>query len=107
MHRMHQLLRSEEYPNCTQLAKEFGVAKRTIKRDVEFMKDRLKLPVGFDPRNNGYFYSSPVESFPDLPMTEAEVFGLFVASKAIEQYRGTPFARASEHGVSQNHGAAG
>ena len=38
MHRIHQLLQNRQYPNCTKLAKEFEVAKRTMKRDIEFMK---------------------------------------------------------------------
>ena len=42
---------------------------------------------------NGYFSTDAVDHFPELPMSEADVFALFVASKAIEQYRGTPFQR--------------
>ena len=96
MHRIHQLLQNREYPNCTKLAREFEVVRRTMKRDIEFMKDQMRLPIEFDARRNGYFYAEPVDHFPDRPMSEAEVFGLFVASKAIEQYRGTPFQRLLE-----------
>jgi predicted DNA-binding transcriptional regulator YafY len=96
MHRIHQLLQNKDYPNCTKMAMEFEVAKRTMKRDIEFMKVRMGLPIGFDVERNGYFYTEPVERFPELPMSEAEVFGLFVASKAIEQYHGTPFQRLLE-----------
>jgi len=96
MHRVHQLLQNREYPNCTKLAKEFEVVKRTMKRDIEFMKDQMRLPIEFDVRQNGYFYTEPVDHFPELPMSEADVFGLFVASKAIEQYHGTPFQRLLE-----------
>ena len=96
MHRIHQLLQNKEYPNCTKLAKEFEVAKRTMKRDIEFMKDQMQLPIGFDVGQNGYFYTEPVDHFPELPMSEADVFALFMASKAIEQYQGTPFQRLLE-----------
>lgn len=96
MHRIHQLLQNKQYPNSPKLAKEFEVAKRTIKRDVEFMKYRMGLPIDFDKKENGYVYTEPVERFPEMPMTEAEVFALFVASKAIEQYKGTPFQRLIE-----------
>lgn len=97
MHRIHQLLLNAEYPNSSNLAREFEVAGRTVKRDVEFMRDRLGLPVDFDPRRKGYYYTRRVDQpFPGVPMTEAEVFGLFVASKAIEQYRGTPFQHLLE-----------
>lgn len=96
MHRIHQLLQNRQYPNCTKLAKEFEVAKRTMKRDIEFMKDRMHLPIGFDVQRNGYIYTEKVDRFPELPMSEAEVFAVFVASKAIEQYRGTPYQRLLE-----------
>lgn len=96
MHRIHQLLQHNEYPNSTKLAKEFEVVKRTVKRDILFMKERLELPIGFDVYKNGYHYTKPVHHFPELPMSEADVFALFVASKAIEQYRGTPFQRLLE-----------
>jgi predicted DNA-binding transcriptional regulator YafY len=93
MLRIHQLLKNEQYPNSPRLAREFEVVKRTVKRDIEFMKDRISLPIGFDTKRNGYYYTAPVEEFPELPMSEADVFGLFVANKAIEQYKGTPFQR--------------
>jgi proteasome accessory factor B len=96
MRRIHQLLQNKEYPNCTKLAKEFEVVKRTMKRDIEFMKDQMRLPIGFDTGRNGHYYTETVEHFPELPMSEADVFALFVASKAIEQYRGTPFQRFLE-----------
>lgn len=96
MHRVHQLLANSEYPNSTKLAREFEVTTRTIKRDIEFMRDRLCLPISFDPEQNGFFYEHPVDHFPDVPMSEAEIFALFVANKAIEQYQGTPFHQLLE-----------
>jgi len=91
MMRFHNLIKEESFPNCTRLANEFEVSLRTIMRDVDFMRDRLNLPIEFDSRHNGYYYTQPVEQFPQLPFTEAEIFALLVAHKAVAQYRGTPF----------------
>jgi predicted DNA-binding transcriptional regulator YafY len=91
--RFHQLVQGGEYPNCSLVAAEFGVSVRTIMRDVEFMKDWLRLPLAFDGVRNGYHYTRRVEHFPPVPMSEAEVFALLVAHKAIAQYHGTPFER--------------
>jgi proteasome accessory factor B len=91
MMRFHHLIREKSYPNCNIVAKEFEVSWRTIMRDVDFMRDRLKLPIEFDQRRNGYFYTKPVEQFPQMALTESEVFALLIAHKAIAQYRGTPF----------------
>jgi len=93
MMRFHHLVQEQEYPNCTKVAAEFEVSVRTIMRDVEFMKERLNLPLAFDGVRNGYHYTRRVEHFPQVAMSEAEVFALLVAHKAIAQYRGTPFER--------------
>lgn len=69
------------------------MALRTVKRDVEFMVERLQLPIVYDQRKYGFYYSKPVHRFPGLPVTEAEIFALLVAHKAIGQYQGTPFQK--------------
>lgn len=96
MMRFHNLVQNGEYPNCTTLANEFEVTVRTIMRDVDFMKCRINLPIEFNRGRKGYYYTRPVEQFPQLPISEAEVFALLVAHKAIAQYHGTPFARPLE-----------
>lgn len=88
---IHQALQAGRFPNCAGLAAELEVVPRTVKRDVDFMKCRLKLPIAYDSRRWGYTYTRPVEQFPGVPVTEREVFALLVAHKAIAQYRGTPF----------------
>jgi proteasome accessory factor B len=60
------------------------------------MKTRLNLPIEFDVKRNGYFFTKPVPQFPQVPMSEADVFTMFVANKAIEQYHGTPLQRMLE-----------
>jgi len=94
--RIHRLIENKEYPNCSKMAREFEMSVRTVKRDVDFMKTRLDMPIEFDVRRNGYHYTEPVPHFPQMPISEADTFALFIASKAIEQYRGTPLQRMLE-----------
>ncbi len=89
--RIHELLQAGKFPSSRTLAREFEVVSRTVKRDIDFMKVRMDLPIEFDVRRNGYYYSCPVRHLPQLPVSEAELFSLLVAHKAIAQYRGTPF----------------
>jgi proteasome accessory factor B len=91
MMRIHELLRKGRYPNCTLLAEELEVSTRTAKRDVDFMKCRLNLPIEYHTGRNGYYYTAPVEHLPAVAITEAEMFALLVAQKAITQYQRTPF----------------
>jgi hypothetical protein len=48
-------------------------------------------PIEFDVRRNGFFFTGPVRHVPQVQMSQREMFALFIASKANEQYRGTPF----------------
>jgi predicted DNA-binding transcriptional regulator YafY len=88
---IHHRLKGGGFPNYRKLSDEIEVCERTIKRDIDFMKVRLNLPIEYDARRYGFYYSRLVEEFPSVPITEAEIFALLVAHKAIAQYQGTPF----------------
>ncbi len=99
MYRIHEIIRTVKispaseirYPNCTSIASELEVSTKTILRDIEFMKDRLELPLEYDSARYGYYYTEPVNHFPTVQITEGELLALLVAQKSLEQYRGTPF----------------
>ena len=93
MLRIHQSLQAGTFPNATSLAREIEVNAKTIHRDLEFMRDRLNLPLEFDFTRKGYFYTSEVSGFPTMQITEGEIFALVVAEKALQQYRGTSFEK--------------
>jgi len=93
MMRIHQAIAAGKYPNATTLAREIEVVTKTIHRDIEFMRDRLGLPVEYDGRKYGYYYTEEVSGFPTLQITEGELFALLVAEKALQQYRGTNFEK--------------
>jgi predicted DNA-binding transcriptional regulator YafY len=93
MVRIHQALQSGKYPNASKLAREMEVSTKSIHRDLEFMRDRLGLPLEYDGSRFGYFYTQEVSSFPTMQVTEGELFALLVAEKALQQYRGTNFEK--------------
>src|ERR1035437_9456417 len=93
MLRIHQALNSGGYPNAKTLAGQLEVSTKSIHRDLEFMRDRLELPIAYDSSRFGFYYSQPVRAFPTLQITEGEILALVVAEKALQQYRGTSFER--------------
>jgi len=93
MLRIHQAILAGRFPNATRLAAEIEVASKTIHRDIEFMRDRLNLPIEFNHGRNGYGYTGEVSAFPAMQITEGELFALVVAEKALQQYRGTSFEK--------------
>lgn len=93
MLRIHQEIQAGRYPNATTLAQQLEVSVKSIQRDLEFMRDRFRLPLAYDPRRFGYYYTEPVDSFPTVQLSEGELVALVLAEKALQQYRGTPFER--------------
>jgi predicted DNA-binding transcriptional regulator YafY len=93
MMRIHQAIRAGAYPNATTLSRQLEVSVKSVQRDLEFMRDRLELPIAYDSRRYGYHYTGEVSAFPSLQITEGELFALLVAEKALQQYRGTNFEK--------------
>jgi predicted DNA-binding transcriptional regulator YafY len=93
MLRIHQAVQSGKFPNATELAAELEVSTKSIHRDIEFMRDRLELPIEYHPQKFGYHYTAEVTSFPTMHITEGELVALVIAEKALEQYRGTQFEK--------------
>jgi len=57
------------------------------------MRDQLSLPIEYDSQKFGFFYTEEVRDFPNVQVTEGELVALFVAQKALSQYRGTSFEK--------------
>jgi predicted DNA-binding transcriptional regulator YafY len=93
MLRIHQALQPASYPTVQDLAIDLEVSSKSIHRDLEFMRDRLNLPVAFDRARRGYYYTEEVTAFPTVQISEGELFALLVAEKALQQYRGTSFEK--------------
>ena len=93
MLKIHGSLQSGAFPNATSLANDLEVSTKSIHRDLEFMRDRLGLPIEFVSARNGYRYTAEVTSFPTMQITEGELFALLVAEKSLQQYRGTHFEK--------------
>jgi proteasome accessory factor B len=91
MLQLHAQLQARKFPNCRKLADELEVSQKTIQRDIEFMRYQLGLPIEYDQLHFGFVYTEPVTSFPNIQVSEGEIVALFVAQKALQQYRGTPF----------------
>jgi proteasome accessory factor B len=93
MMRLHAALKARHFPNCQKIAAELEVSAKTIQRDIDFMRDRLGLPIDYDAKRFGFYYTETVTGFPSIEVSEGEITALFVAQKALAQYKGTPFEK--------------
>jgi predicted DNA-binding transcriptional regulator YafY len=89
--KIHYLVQSGQLPNCSTFTQLLGVSRKTVLRDIDFMRDSLDLPIVFNAAKNGYEYTAMVESLPLVTLQEGELVAILVGSKAIEAYRGTPY----------------
>jgi proteasome accessory factor B len=63
-----RLVKENRYPNYTMMIKEmkkldvagaYNISRKTIQRDVAYLKEELHAPIEYDPVNRGYYLTNP------------------------------------------------
>ena len=94
MYEIHSKIRKGTLPNCSTLAKSLGVDRKTIQRDISFMRDELGLPLVYCDDLHGYRYDGDVSDFPVFEVSEEELATLFFTRNALLGIRDTRLAEA-------------
>jgi predicted DNA-binding transcriptional regulator YafY len=89
IYEIHAAILSGNYPNCTGLEEKLNVQRKTIQRDITFMRDELGLPLVYDEALHGYFYDKDVSDFPVFQTSAEELAALFLARQALDSVRVT------------------
>src|SRR5258708_32630283 len=76
MLRIHRAILSRKFPNAVSLAKELEMSEKTVHRDLDFMRDRLELPIAWDFFQKGFYFTEEVTAFSTLHVTEGELEAL-------------------------------
>lgn len=87
IYRIHQLLRNSRRPvPLSHFLDELEVAKATVKRDIQAMRDYLGAPLEYDARANGYYYDESAGRFelPGLWLNHSELYALLAAEQLLE-----------------------
>src|SRR5260221_1706945 len=79
MMQLHAQLQARKFPNCRKLAHELEVSAKTIQPDIDFMRDRLGVPIEHDQLHFGFVYTVPVAHFSNIQRTKRESVALFVS----------------------------
>lgn len=80
---IHNLLSDNRYPNCSSLSKIIEVTPKTIQRDLDYMRDCLKLPIEYDKGLRGFYYTEDVPFLPFSRFNIKEVRSLKVIRKIL------------------------
>jgi proteasome accessory factor B len=83
-------IKERKYPNCVSLGKEWEVSDKTIQRDIDYLRDQLDAPIAYDQLHHGYYYTERNFSLPAINISESDLFAVFVAERAMGQFRNTP-----------------
>ena len=94
IYEIHARIRNGSLPNCSTLAKAFEVDRKTIQRDISFMRDALGLPLVYCDDLHGYCYEGDVSDFPVFDISSEELAALFFTRTALQGIRGTRLADA-------------
>lgn len=92
MYTIDQLIRERRYPNTQSLAERLEVDRRTIQRDIAYMRDMMGAPVAYSNEHSGFHYTTPAFMMPAMTMTGGEILAMFLAEKVVRQYHDTPYA---------------
>jgi predicted DNA-binding transcriptional regulator YafY len=86
-----QALRAERWPNTKTFADEFEVNRRTIQRDLDYMRFELRAPIKFSRARQGFCYTERSYRLPYFQLSEGELVAVLLAERMMRQFRGTPF----------------
>ncbi len=81
---------SGDFPDCRELAESCEVSRRTILRDIMFLRDRLLAPLESDRSRRGYrLTEGDFNLMPRLDLQDEDVFTLHFIRQALAPYKGT------------------
>jgi proteasome accessory factor B len=76
--------------NSSDFRRELGVSRRTVARDLDFLRDEENAPIEYDESQKGYRLTDESYSLPPVRLTRKEVFSFSIARKLLGAFEGTP-----------------
>jgi predicted DNA-binding transcriptional regulator YafY len=90
--KLDELFRQEAAKRHTasSLGKELEVTERTIRNDIEFLRDRYYAPIDYT-KTDGWHYTDLNWSLPTIPLGEGELFALVLGAQILESCAGSTY----------------
>ena len=77
-------------PNSSDFMKEFEVSRRTVARDLDFLRDEERAPLAYDDARHGFRMTDETYTLPPVRISRKEAFSFGLARKLLAHYEGTP-----------------
>lgn len=85
------LLRSGNRCTAASLAASVGMSERTIRNDLDFLRDRYHAPLDWN-HSKGYYYTEADWRLPSISLSKGELFALTLGARMLETYSGSAYA---------------
>ncbi|MBI2061509.1 MAG: WYL domain-containing protein [Nitrospirae bacterium] len=87
IHRSLRAGRTEdgERPSCTSLARLLEVSTKTVQRDIDFMRDRLKAPIEYHRESKSWRYMRDDYAFALNSLSEEDLFALIYGCQVLQK----------------------
>lgn len=66
---------------------EFEVSRRTVARDLDFLRDEENAPLAYDEVRHGYVLTDQTYALPPVSISRKEAFSFGLARKLLTHYR--------------------
>jgi predicted DNA-binding transcriptional regulator YafY len=93
-------LRNHERTTAHFLAERLEVSERTVRADIEFLKNRLNAPIKFS-RSKGFYYEDLDWRLSTFPLTQGELFALTLGARMLQAYAGTAYQQELATAIAQ------
>jgi predicted DNA-binding transcriptional regulator YafY len=93
-------LRNHERTTAQFLADRLEVSERTVRADIEFLKNRLNAPIKFS-RSKGFHYGDLDWRLSTVPLTQGELFALTLGARMLQAYSGTAYQQELATAIAQ------
>jgi proteasome accessory factor B len=76
--------------NSRDFMNEFEVSRRTVARDLDYLRDEENAPLAYDEARHGYVLTDETYALPPVNISRKEAFSFGLARKLLAHYEGTP-----------------
>lgn len=88
---IHRCLKAGQWPGIKKMAEKYEVNRRTIERDLEFLRDRFNAPIEYDRSRRTHYYTDPSFEISEVYFREGELVAIFLGVELLRRYKGTRF----------------
>ena len=87
---LDRLLRAGDRPTAGRMATILEVTERTVRSDIEFLKNRFHAPVEYT-KLRGFHYTDADWRLPTIPLSHGELFALTLGANMLQAYAGSAY----------------